>query len=110
MFYDFRFAKKIGVNIKELTQAHFPELVDRNISSIDIASVSKELKTDISTLDLIINAFKQKTNEDHIITFCKPVYSMAVQATDQIIEGLNLTGNIVANILCHTRSSVQTFN
>ncbi|XP_073943825.1 uncharacterized protein YdcI [Choristoneura fumiferana] len=92
------FAKKIGVNIKELTQSHFPQVVDRNISSIDIAAVSKELNTDMSTLDLIINAFKQKTNEDHIIVFCKPVYSMAVQATDQIREGLSLTG-VVRNVV-----------
>lgn len=92
------FAKKIGVNIKELTQPHFPEVVERNLSTIEISKTSEELKTDVSTLELIINAFKQKKYEDNIIAFCKPVYSVAVQNVDQLTEGTSLTG-VVRNVV-----------
>ncbi|XP_013194644.2 S1 RNA-binding domain-containing protein 1 [Amyelois transitella] len=92
------FAKKIDVNIKELTKPHFPSLIESKIQMIDIEKMSKDLNTDISTLELIINAFKQKSLEDDIISFCRPVYSMAVQAVDQLQEGMTLTG-VVRNVV-----------
>ncbi|CAB3255382.1 unnamed protein product [Arctia plantaginis] len=92
------FAKKIGVNLKELTQPHFPQVVERKISGIDITRTSEELKTDTCTLELIINAFKQKKYEDNTITFCKPVYSVAVQNVEQLKEGTSLTG-VVRNVV-----------
>lgn len=57
--------------------------------------MSKSLNTDLSTLELVVNAFKQKPHEDNMINFCRPVYSLAVQATEQITEGITLTGKIV---------------
>ncbi|CAH0721794.1 unnamed protein product, partial [Brenthis ino] len=92
------FAKKIGVNIKELTQAHFPQQVERKCANIDTISMSKDLDTEVSTLELIINAFKQKAYEDNMITFCRPVYSMTVQATSQLEKGMSLTG-VVRNVV-----------
>ncbi|KOB74204.1 putative S1 RNA binding domain protein, partial [Operophtera brumata] len=56
--------------------------------SIDVLVMSRDLGTDACTLELIINAFKQKTHEDNIISYCRPVYSVTVQATDQIREGM----------------------
>lgn len=88
----YRFAKKIGVNIKELSKPNFPETVEQLTLAIDIQVMSKDLGTDACTLELIINAFKQKAHEDNIITFCRPVYSVSVQATEQIQEGMSLTG------------------
>lgn len=93
VYYVFRFAKKIGVNLKDLTKPHFPQLVESKIVTIDISQTSEELKTDLCTLELIINAFKQKKYEDNVITFCKPVYSMAVQNMDQLMDGTTLTGD-----------------
>lgn len=87
-----RFAKKIGVNLKDLTKPHFPQLVESKVLTIDISQTSEELKTDVCTLELIINAFKQKKYEDNVITFCKPVYSLAVQNLDQLKDGTTLTG------------------
>nr|XP_026495345.1 S1 RNA-binding domain-containing protein 1 isoform X2 [Vanessa tameamea] len=92
------FAKKIGVNIKDLTKPRFPEEVDRKVATIDHVSMSKDLNTDISTLELIVNAFKQKTYEDNMITFCRPVYSLSVQAPDQLKKGTSLTG-VVRNVV-----------
>ncbi|CAG9585265.1 unnamed protein product [Danaus chrysippus] len=92
------FAKKIGVNIKDLSNARFPEEVERKSRSIDISAMSKELNTDISNLELIINAFKLKAYEDNVITFCRPVYSMVVQASDQLKKGMSLTG-VVRNVV-----------
>lgn len=92
------FAKKIGVNIKELTQSHFPQEVERRTYNINLTEMSEDLGTDVCNLELIINAFKQKTNEDSIITFCRPVYSLSVQATDQVREGMTLTG-VVRNVV-----------
>ncbi|XP_026757955.2 S1 RNA-binding domain-containing protein 1 [Galleria mellonella] len=92
------FAKKIGVNIKELTQPHFPQLVESKVYTLDIEKMSKDLGSDISTLELIIGAFKQKTNEDNIISFCRPVYSLNVQGVDQLQEGMTLTG-VVRNVV-----------
>lgn len=59
---------------------------------MDVNKTSEDLNTDVCTLELIVNAFKQKAHEDNIITFCRPVYSLAVQATEQIKEGMSLTG------------------
>ncbi|XP_064293129.1 S1 RNA-binding domain-containing protein 1 isoform X1 [Plodia interpunctella] len=92
------FAKKIGVNIKDLTKPNFPSIVESKIQGIDIEKMSKDLDTDRSTLDLIITAFKQKSHEDDIISFCRPVYSMAVKAVDQLQEGMTLTG-VVRNVV-----------
>ncbi|XP_072943686.1 uncharacterized protein YdcI [Epargyreus clarus] len=92
------FAKKIGVNIKDLTKPHFPEQVERKTLGIDTVAMAKDLITDVCTLDLIISAFKQKPYEDNVITFCRPVYSMAVQASDQIAIGTTLTG-VVRNVV-----------
>ncbi|XP_046964979.1 S1 RNA-binding domain-containing protein 1 isoform X2 [Vanessa cardui] len=92
------FAKKIGVNIKDLTKPRFPEEVERKVVTIDIASMSKDLDTDVSTLELIVNAFKQKAYEDNMITFCRPVYSLSVQAPDQLKKGTSLTG-VVRNVV-----------
>ncbi|CAH0748364.1 unnamed protein product [Diatraea saccharalis] len=92
------FAKKIGVNIKELSQPHFPSTVESKVATIDIEKISQNLDTDICTLELIINAFKQKSYEDNVITFCRPVYSLAIQAKDQIKEGMTLTG-VVRNVV-----------
>ncbi|XP_050345646.1 uncharacterized protein YdcI-like [Nymphalis io] len=92
------FAKKIGVNIKDLTKPRFPEEVERKVATLDNVSMSKDLNTDISTLELIVNAFKQKTYEDNMITFCRPVYSVSVQAPDQLKKGTSLTG-VVRNVV-----------
>ncbi|XP_075969769.1 uncharacterized protein YdcI [Anticarsia gemmatalis] len=92
------FAKKIGVNIKDITQPNFPAIVERKVATIDISNTSKELKTDTCTLELIINAFKQKKYEDNVITFCKPVYSVSVQNMEQLKEGTSLTG-VVRNVV-----------
>ncbi|KAJ0180641.1 hypothetical protein K1T71_004045 [Dendrolimus kikuchii] len=92
------FAKKLCVNLKDLTKPNFPEQVERNTSTIDLIEMSEDLGTDVCTLELIINAFKQKTNEDSIITFCRPVYSVTIQATDQVREGTTLTG-VVRNVV-----------
>lgn len=92
------FSKKIGVNIKELTEPNFPELVERKCSSIDITVMSKDLETEVSTLELIINAFKQKAYDDNMITFCRPVYSMTVQDKSQLEKGMSLTG-VVRNVV-----------
>ncbi|KAJ8722577.1 hypothetical protein PYW07_003757 [Mythimna separata] len=92
------FAKKIGVNLKDITKPHFPQLVESKIVMIDISQTSEELKTDVCTLELIINAFKQKKYEDNVITFCKPVYSVAVQNMDQLTDGTTLTG-VVRNVV-----------
>ncbi|XP_028170787.1 uncharacterized protein LOC114360313 [Ostrinia furnacalis] len=92
------FAKKIGVNIKDLSQPNFPGLVETKTASINIESTSADLKTDTCTLELIINAFKQKSYEDNVITFCRPVYSLTVQAKDDIQEGMTLTG-VVRNVV-----------
>lgn len=92
------FAKKIGVNIKDLTKPHFPQMVETKVLTIDVSETSAELKTDVCTLELIINAFKQKKYEDNVITFCKPVYSVAVQNVDQLKEGTSLTG-VVRNVV-----------
>ncbi|XP_063620741.1 uncharacterized protein YdcI [Cydia splendana] len=92
------FAQKLSIDIKQLTQSHFAVLVERKTSNLDISSLSKELKTDAGTLELIVNAFKQKPHEDNIIVFCKPVYSMAIQATDELKEGQTLTG-VVRNVV-----------
>lgn len=89
-----RFAKKIGVDIKDLPKPHFPETVERVTVSIDIQVMSTDLGTDACTLELIISAFKRKTHEDNIISYCRPVYSMTVQATEQIREGMSLTGKL----------------
>ncbi|XP_013146371.1 PREDICTED: S1 RNA-binding domain-containing protein 1 isoform X2 [Papilio polytes] len=93
-----RFAKKINVNIKELSQAHFPELVERKTINIDLVATSKDLDTDVSTLELIISAFKQKPYEDNVISFCRPVYSVTIQTTEQIANGTKLTG-VVRNVV-----------
>ncbi|XP_045542699.1 uncharacterized protein YdcI [Papilio machaon] len=92
------FAKKINVNIKELSQSHFPESVERKTINIDLVATSKDLDTDVSTLELIINAFKQKPYEDNVISFCRPVYSVTIQTTDQIANGTTLTG-VVRNVV-----------
>ncbi|KAI5634103.1 tex protein yqgF-like domain-containing protein [Phthorimaea operculella] len=92
------FAKKINVNIKDLTKPDFPAQVERKTSSIDLQTFSKELNTDINTLELILNAFKQKAHEDNIIAFSRPVYSLSVQATEQIQEGMTLQG-VVRNVV-----------
>lgn len=67
--------------------------MERNSASLDLEEMSKELSTDVCTLELIINAFKQKSNHDSIITFCRPVYSLTVQAVEELREGMTLTGN-----------------
>lgn len=54
--------------------------------------MSKDLDTDMSTLELIINAFKQKSYEENMITFCKPVYSVSVQDSEQLKKGMSVTG------------------
>ncbi|KAL4714572.1 hypothetical protein ACJJTC_006618 [Scirpophaga incertulas] len=92
------FAKKIGVNIKDVSQPNFPEIVESKTSTINIETTIKNLNTDICTLELIISAFKQKPYEDNVITFCRPVYSLAVQSKDQIQEGMTLTG-VVRNVV-----------
>ncbi|CAH2073603.1 unnamed protein product, partial [Iphiclides podalirius] len=92
------FAKKIGVNVKEISQSHFPELVERGTANIDVAQTSEELNTDAATLELIISAFKQKPYEDNVISFCRPVYSLAVQTTEQLSKGVTLTG-VVRNVV-----------
>jgi hypothetical protein len=80
------------VNPKEVSEPHFPGLVESKTSNINMDRTSKDLDTDICTLELILNAFKQKSYEDNVITFCRPVYSLAIQAKDQIQEGMTLTG------------------
>ncbi|CAH2241255.1 jg3316 [Pararge aegeria aegeria] len=92
------FAKKIGINIKDLTKPDFPQQVDMKTSNINILNMSKDLDADVSTLELIINAFKQKAYEDNMITFCRPVYSMTVQASEQLEKGMSLTG-VVRNVV-----------
>ncbi|CAK1581749.1 unnamed protein product [Parnassius mnemosyne] len=92
------FAKKIGVNIKELTQSHFPEVVERKTAGIDLLITSKDLNTDVSTLELILSAFKQKPYEDNVISFCRPVYSVSVQTSEQLTAGTTLTG-VVRNVV-----------
>nr|XP_021185041.2 S1 RNA-binding domain-containing protein 1 [Helicoverpa armigera] len=92
------FAKKIGVNLKDLTKPHFPQLVESKVITINISQTSEELSTDVCTLELIINAFKQKKYEDNVITFCKPVYSVAVLNAEQLKEGTSLTG-VVRNVV-----------
>ncbi|CAG4988866.1 unnamed protein product [Parnassius apollo] len=92
------FAKKIGVNIKELTQSHFPEAVERKTAGIDLLVTSKDLNTDVSTLELILSAFKQKPYEDNVISFCRPVYSVSVQTSEQLAAGTTLTG-VVRNVV-----------
>ncbi|KAJ8725764.1 hypothetical protein PYW08_003947 [Mythimna loreyi] len=92
------FAKKIGVNLKDITKPHFPQLVESKIVMIDISQTSEELKTDVCTLELIINAFKQKKYEDDVITFSKPVYCVALQNMDQLADGTTLTG-VVRNVV-----------
>ncbi|CAK1545264.1 unnamed protein product [Leptosia nina] len=92
------FAKKIGVEIKHLTRPEFPEQVERRCVNIDLTSLTKDLDTDVSTLELILTAFKQKSYEDNIITFCRPVYSISVQTSEQIIAGTKLTG-VVRNVV-----------
>lgn len=87
------------MNLKELSQPHFPELVDRKCSTIDVTAMSKDLDTEVSTLELIINAFKQKAYEDNMITFCRPVYSVAVQDRSQLVKGMSLTGKTLVIIL-----------
>ncbi|XP_059057080.1 S1 RNA-binding domain-containing protein 1 [Achroia grisella] len=91
-------AKKIDVNIKDLNKPHFPQLVESKLSGYDINKMSKDLDADVSTLELIIGALKQKTNEGNIISFCRPVYSISVQGVDQLQEGMTLTG-IVRNVV-----------
>lgn len=66
--------------------------METKTASINIEDTSRDLKTDTCTLELIINAFKQKSYEDNVITFCRPVYSLAVQAKEQIQDGMTLTG------------------
>lgn len=66
--------------------------MEQRTLTIDIQVMSEDLGTDACTLELIINAFKQKAHEDNIITYCRPVYSLMVQATEQITEGMSLTG------------------
>ncbi|KPI91610.1 S1 RNA-binding domain-containing protein 1 [Papilio xuthus] len=92
------FAKKINVNIKELSRPHFPESVERKTVNIDLIATSKDLDTDVSTLELIISAFKQKPYEDNVISFCRPVYSVTIQTTEQIANGTTLTG-VVRNVV-----------
>ncbi|XP_013180706.1 PREDICTED: S1 RNA-binding domain-containing protein 1 [Papilio xuthus] len=92
------FAKKINVNIKELSRPHFPESVERKTANIDLIATSKDLDTDVSTLELIISAFKQKPYEDNVISFCRPVYSVTIQTTEQIANGTTLTG-VVRNVV-----------
>lgn len=82
------------MDIKHLTRPNFPDIVERKIVTVDITSLSKDLATDVSTLELIITAFKQKSYEDNVITFCRPVYSLAVQSNEQLVTGTTLTGNI----------------
>ncbi|XP_068629691.1 uncharacterized protein YdcI-like [Battus philenor] len=92
------FAKKIGVNLKELTQPHFPEAIERKTVNIDLAVMSKDLNTDLSTLELIISAFKQKPYEDNVISYCRPVYSVSIQTTEQLAIGTSLIG-VVRNVV-----------
>ncbi|CAG4911460.1 unnamed protein product [Colias eurytheme] len=92
------FAKKIGVDIKHLTRPDFPQRVEGKTESIDKVSISKDLDTDVSTLELIITAFKQKSYEDNVITFCRPVYSLSVQTSEQLVAGTSLTG-VVRNVV-----------
>ncbi|KAM3963094.1 uncharacterized protein YdcI [Aphomia sociella] len=92
------FAKKIGVNIKELSKPQFPQLIETKTAGIDVDKMSKDLDADNSTLELIISAFKQKTTEENIISFCRPVYSISVQAVEQLQEGMTLTG-VVRNVV-----------
>ncbi|XP_052737577.1 S1 RNA-binding domain-containing protein 1 isoform X3 [Bicyclus anynana] len=92
------FAKKIGVNIKELNQPQFPRQVEMKTYNIDLSTMSKDLDVDVSTLELIVNAFKQKAYEDNMITFCRPVYSMTVQNSEQLEKGMSLTG-VVRNVV-----------
>ncbi|XP_045491296.1 S1 RNA-binding domain-containing protein 1 [Colias croceus] len=92
------FAKKIGVDIKHLTRPDFPQRVEEKTESIDKLSISKDLDTDVSTLELIITAFKQKSYEDNVITFCRPVYSLSVQTSEQLVAGTSLTG-VVRNVV-----------
>ncbi|XP_004930431.1 S1 RNA-binding domain-containing protein 1 isoform X1 [Bombyx mori] len=92
------FAKKIGVNINEMSQLNFPALVEQKTSSINIDRISEDLQTDVGTLELIISAFKQKSYEENIIRFVKPVYSLSVQVKEQLKEGMTLTG-VVRNVV-----------
>lgn len=70
--------------------------------------MSKSLDTDISTLELIVNAFKQKPHEDHMISFCRPVYSLTVQATEQVKEGTTLTGKIEIIVIIQLKEVTRT--
>lgn len=78
-----------------MTRPEFLEHVERKVVTLDITSVSKDLETDVSTLELIITAFKQKSYEDNIITFSRPVYSLAVQTSEQLVAGTTLTGKFL---------------
>lgn len=91
-------ATKLGVNTRDLTMPQFSQIIENKVLTIDKEAVIRDLNIDISTLDLILTAFKQKAAEDNLITFSKPVYSLAVQATEQLREGMTLTG-VVRNVV-----------
>lgn len=89
----FSVAKKLDINLKDLQKSQFSQIVEAKLASINLASLSEDFDTDISTMELIINAFKQKSYEDNVISFSKPIYSMSIQTPDEIKEGMTLTGN-----------------
>ncbi|XP_049867445.1 uncharacterized protein YdcI [Pectinophora gossypiella] len=104
------FANKINVNVKDITQPEFPAIVQRKTACIDLQKMSKELNTDVCTLELIITAFKQKHHEDNIISFSRPVYSVCIDAMKEVRKGMTLTG-VVRNVVpfgCFVDCGVKT--
>lgn len=81
------------MNLKDLTKPDFPAKFERSLSSFDIESFRHETQVDGPDMELIVSAFKQKTNADDMISFSKPVYSISVQNTEQLKDGMSLTGN-----------------
>lgn len=67
------------------------------LPNINLNAMCADLDTDMCTLELIISAFKHKPIEDNILKFSKPVYSVTVQAIEQLREGMTITGKYFAN-------------
>ncbi|KAG7307545.1 hypothetical protein JYU34_007751 [Plutella xylostella] len=92
------FAKKLELNLKDLTKPDFPAKFDHKLSSFDLESFRQEMQVDGPDMELIVSAFKQKSNADDMISFSKPVYSISVQNTEQLKDGMSLTG-VVRNVV-----------
>lgn len=92
-----KFASKLSINIRDIHKPSFLDKEGAKLSQVDIRGMSELLGTDESTLELIVNAFKQIPHED-IVKFSKPVYSAAVQDSSQVKVGMTVTG-VVRNVV-----------